>query len=491
MYEKLFSPGAIGTLTIPNRIVMTAASASLSQPDGTMTEDMLAYYEARAKGGVGLIITEMVCVDEARGVLFPRELNAAREDKIPAFRALTERVHPYGTKIFAQLFHPGANADPKLNPHLPLVSASDGRGKKRGTAQAATREDIQEIVQKFGQAARRIKESGMDGVEVHAAHHYFLHSFLSPVTNHRTDEYGGSLENRTRILREVVEAIRAACGRDFPLMFRISLEEYIGREGYHADTGIQICQMLASWGVDAINVTASGTDSKLSQSVEPMYYPQGWRKHLPKAVKRTVPLPVVSVALIRDPAYGEKLLEEGVLDFVASARSHLADPDWGNKARQGREEEILPCISCMACFGKYEQAGHITCAVNPETGYEAQLPPLPRDGEGRLVVVLGGGPAGLEGAWVAARRGFRVVLFEKAPQLGGQLLLAAGTPRKEKIQWLLDSLCFRCSSDLRRIPEKICAYIDLIDTAFNNLPDIFLSGSAPAMKHQRHVQRLF
>ena len=444
MYEKLFSPGAIGTLTIPNRIVMTAASASLSQPDGTMTEDMLAYYEARAKGGVGLIITEMVCVDEARGVLFPRELNAAREDKIPAFRALAERVHPYGTKIFAQLFHPGANADPKLNPHLPLVSASDGRGKKRGTAQAATREDIQEIVQKFGQAARRIKESGMDGVEVHAAHHYFLHSFLSPVTNHRTDEYGGSLENQTRILREVVEAIRAACGRDFPLMFRISLEEYIGREGYHADTGIQICQMLASWGVDAINVTASGTDSKLSQSVEPMYYPQGWRKHLPKAVKRTVPLPVVSVALIRDPAYGEKLLEEGVLDFVASARSHLADPDWGNKARQGREEEILPCISCMACFGKYEQAGHITCAVNPETGYEAQLPPLPRDGEGRLVVVLGGGPAGLEGAWVAARRGFRVILFEKAPQLGGQLLLAAGTPRKEKIQWLLDSLCFRC-----------------------------------------------
>ena len=215
-----------------------------------------------------------------------------------------------------------------------IISASDGRGKKRGTAQAATREDIQEIVQKFGQAARRIKESGMDGVEVHAAHHYFLHSFLSPVTNHRTDEYGGSAENRARFAVEV-EAIRAACGRDFPLMFRISLEEYIGREGYHADTGIQICQMLASWGVDAINVTASGTDSKLSQSVEPMYYPQGWRKHLPKAVKRTVPLPVVSVALIRDPAYGEKLLEEGVLDFVASARSHLADPET-RRGRAGR-----------------------------------------------------------------------------------------------------------------------------------------------------------
>lgn len=443
MYDLLFSPGKIGGLTLPNRIAMTAASASLSQPDGTMTEDMLAYYEARAKGGVGLIITEMVCVDEDRGVLFPRELNAAREENIPSFRRLADRVHPHGTKIFAQLFHPGANADPKLNP-LDLISASPARGKKRGQARAATEEEIHAIAAKFGQAARRVQEAGFDGVEVHAGHHYFLHSFLSPVTNHRTDGYGGSLENRTRILREIVEAIRAACGRDFPLMFRISLEEYIGKDGYHADTGIKICQMLEGWGVDAINVTASGTDSKLSQSVEPMYYPQGWRKHLAKAVKGTVSIPVLSVALIRDPAYAEKLLREGVLDFAGSVRTHLADPNWAAKARAGQEEDILPCISCMACFAKYDQAGHITCAVNPETGYEAQLPPLPQDGAGRLVVVLGSGPAGLEGAWMAARRGFRVVLFEKAPQLGGQLRLAMATPRKEKVGWLLESLVHRC-----------------------------------------------
>ena len=243
MYDLLFSPGKIGGLTLPNRIAMTAASASLSQPDGTMTEDMLAYYEARAKGGVGLIITEMVCVDEDRGVLFPRELNAAREENIPSCRRLADRVHPHGTKIFAQLFHPGANADPKLNP-LDLISASPARGKKRGQARAATEEEIHAIAAKFGQAARRVQEAGFDGVEDHAGHHYFLHSFLSPVTNHRTDGYGGSLENRTRILREIVEAIRAACGEDFPLMFRISLEEYIGKDGYHADTGIKICQML-------------------------------------------------------------------------------------------------------------------------------------------------------------------------------------------------------------------------------------------------------
>lgn len=445
MNQKLFSPGQIGTLTLPNRIVMTAAAASLSEPDGTMTEEMLAYYEARAKGGVGLIITEMVCVDQAHGVLYDRELNADREENVASFRQLADRIHPYGTKIFAQLFHPGSNADPKLTPVLPLLSASKARGKKRGEAREATREEIREIVEKFGRAAERVKRAGFDGVEIHAGHHYFLHSFLSPVTNHRTDEYGGSLENRTRILREIVEAIRATCGKDFPLMFRVSLEEYIGREGYHADTGIKICQMLERWGVDAINVTASGTDSKLSQSVEPMNYLQGWRKHLPKAVKGTVSIPVLSVALIRDPAYAEKLLEEGVLDFAGSVRSHLADPEWARKAREGRTEDIIPCISCMACFEKYEVDRHITCAVNPETGYEASLPPLKEDGEGRLVVVLGAGPGGMEAAWIAARRGFRVVLFEKADVPGGQLRLAVRTPRKEKIQWLIDSLVHRCT----------------------------------------------
>ena len=346
MYDLLFSPGKIGGLTLPNRIAMTAASASLSQPDGTMTEDMLAYYEARAKGGVGLIITEMVCVDEDRGVLFPRELNAAREENIPSFRRLADRVHPHGTKIFAQLFHPGANADPKLNP-LDLISASPARGKKRGQARAATAEEIHAIAAKFGQAARRVQEAGFDGVEVHAGHHYFLHSFLSPVTNHRTDGYGGSLENRTRILREIVEAIRAACGRDFPLMFRISLEEYIGKDGYHADTGIKICQMLEGWGVDAINVTASGTDSKLSQSVEPMYYPQGWRKHLAKAVKGTVSIPVLSVALIRDAkARGVQVTAETCPHYLLLTDKALEsqDADYRMNPPLREEEDRLALI---------------------------------------------------------------------------------------------------------------------------------------------------
>ena len=444
MERLLFTPGRIGSLELKNRIVMTAASACLSEPDGTMTEEMLAYYERRARGGVGLIITEMVSVDETRGVLFPRELNADREENIASFRQLADRVHPYGTRIIAQLFHPGANADPKLNAGE-LLSAGPARGKKGGQARAATAEEIHAIAARFGQAALRVKRAGFDGVEVHAAHHYFLHSFLSPVTNHRTDEYGGSLVNRTRILREIVEAVRETCGPDYPLMFRISVEEYIGPQGYHADTGVKICQLLESWGVDAINVTASGTDSRLSQSIEPMSYRQGWRKHLARAVKGAVGIPVLAVAVIRDPDYAEKLLQGGILDFVGSVRAHLADPDWAEKARQGRPEEILPCISCMGCLEKFGRTGHITCAVNPETGYEAALPPLEQDGEGRLVVVLGAGPAGLEAAWIAARRGFRVEVFEKDGQPGGQLRLAARVPRKETVRRLIDSLTLRCA----------------------------------------------
>jgi NADPH-dependent 2,4-dienoyl-CoA reductase/sulfur reductase-like enzyme len=228
-------------------------------------------------------------------------------------------------------------------------------------------------------------------------------------------------------------------------MFRISIEEYIGRAGYHADTGLKICRWLEEWGADAINASASGTDSKLSQSVEPMAYLQGWRKHLSKSVKAVVSIPVVGVALVRDPAYANKLLAEGCMDFVASARAHLADPHWAEKALAGQREDIVPCISCMSCFAKFGAEGHITCAVNPAAGYEARLSPLEQDGGGRPVVVLGGGPGGLEGALTAAQRGFRVVLFERGEQLGGQLLLAGAVPRKEKIQWILDSLIHRCN----------------------------------------------
>lgn len=444
MYEMLESAAKLGTLTLKNRVVMTAASCSLSEVGGVMTEDMLSYYERRAKGGVGLIITEMVCVDEAHGLLFPKELSAAKDSNIADFQQLADRIHACDSKIFAQLFHPGSNGDPKLNPEG-LISVGSATGKKHGKARQATKEDIYAMATAFGQAALRVKKGGFDGVEVHGAHHYLIHSFLSPVTNQRTDEFGGSLENRSKVLKLIVQEIRRTCGPEFPLMVRISLEEYIGKEGYHADVGIKICQMLEQWGVDAINVSASGTNSKLSQSMEPITYPQGWRKHLLKAVKKSVSIPVCGVALIREPAFAEKLLQEGYTDFVGSVRAFLADPDWMKKAQEGRAADIVRCISCMACLEMHGKVGRITCALNPETGYEAQTKPLSEDGNGRLVVVLGAGAAGMEAAMIAAKRGFRVKLYEKGQAAGGQLRIAAIAPRKAKIQWLIDSMLRRCT----------------------------------------------
>lgn len=477
MYEHLRSPGRIGSLTLQNRSVMTAASCSLSGEGGAMTEDMMAYYERRAKGGVALLITEMVCVDERHGRLFPKELSAARDETIPAFQALADRIHPHGSKIFAQLFHPGSNADPQLNPDG-LLSVNASTGKKHGTARQATREDIEAIAECFGRAALRVKQGGFDGVEVHAAHHYFIHSFLSPVTNRREDAFGGSLGNRCRILQLIVEAIRRHCGGDFPLMFRVSVEEYIGKDGYHADTGIKICQFLASWGVDAINVTASGTNSKLSQSMEPITYPQGWRKHLLRAVKRSVSIPVCGVAMIRDPAFAEELLREGYTDFIGSARLFLADPDWLNKAFTGQEDDIVRCIACMSCLEMHNKIGRISCALNPETGCESTLPPLQRNGEGRVVLILGAGPAGLQAAHVAASRGFAVTVFEQAEAPGGQVRLAAAVPRKEKMQWLLDSLLHRCEQAGVRI---LCGITPSVEELREEAPYALLdaTGSVP------------
>lgn len=484
MYENLRAPGKLGTLTLKNRVVMTAASCSLSGEGGRMTEDMIAYYERRAKGGVGLIITEMVCVEEETGQLFPKELSAATEASIPEFRALSQRIHPYGTKIFAQLFHPGSNGDPKLNAGG-LLSVSEAKGKKKGMAREATEEDLSHLADCFGRAALRVLEGGFDGVEVHAAHHYLIHSFLSPVTNHREDAFGGSLENRARFLQMIVASIRQYCGPDFPLMVRVSLEEYIGVNGYHADTGIKICQMLERWGVDAINVTASGTNSKLSQSMEPITYLQGWRKHLMRAVKRSVSIPVCGVSVIRDPAFAEQLLEEGYTDFVGSVRAFLADPDWMKKAEAGEEDRIVRCISCMSCLEMHYKLGRISCALNPETGVEHLVAPLTSDGAGRKVLVLGAGPAGLEAAYLAAQRGFSVTVYEKGETPGGQLLLAVAAPRKEKIQWLIDSLLQRCE---RAGVTLRCSHAPSMEELAKEAPYAILDATGAIPRLPGHIE---
>lgn len=437
-YEKLFQEGHIGNLTLKNRVVMTAAGCEMAGEHGEIPEEYIAYYEERAKGGVGAIITELVQVNGTTGIMNAHQVLMHQESCMEQLRPLADRMHKYDCKIFLQMQHPGnVTTAEKLGGKTP-VSASDVSNLIfPQNVRPMELAEIEELTVQFAMAAYRAKQAGIDGVEIHAAHFYLLHQFLSPHFNKRTDQYGGSLENRTRILKEILTKIREKCGEEYPIIVRVSVEEYL-EDGYHLDEGIEICKLLEQYGADAINVTCAGTGCAYGQSLEPISYPQGWRTHLPKAIKQFVDIPVIGVSVIRDPEYAEQVLQEGAMDFVGSARNHLADPNWTEKARTGQEQDIRKCISCLKCIQGVVQGTGIGCSVNPQCGHETEALQMEKNGKGRKVIVLGGGPAGMEAAITAAQRGFSVELYEKNTLLGGQIRLAAQAPHKEKMNWLLE-----------------------------------------------------
>lgn len=438
-YKQLFSKGKIGNLTIKNKIFMTAAGCELADSNGTISEEYIAYYEERARGGVGAIITELVQVNEKTGVMNMHQIKMHKDYCIEQLKPLVDRIHQYDCKLFLQFQHPGNVAVSKnLNGNTPVSASDISNLIFNQEIRPMTIEEIEELVNDFGNAAFRAKQAGVDGIEIHAAHFYLIHQFLSPYFNKRMDKYGGSHENRMRILKEIVENIQDKCGKEYPILVRVSVEEYMPQGGYHLDEGIRICQDLEKYRVAAINVTAAGTGCKYGQSLEPVSYEQGWRKHLSAAIKKFVNIPVIGVALIRDPEFAEKMLEDKNVDFVGSARCHIADAEWSNKALEGREAEIRKCISCLKCIQGVVAGEVIGCSVNAECGRETIKKNMKKDGAGKKVVVIGGGPAGLEAARVAALRGFSVKLFEKKQYVGGQLYLAAQAPHKEKMNWAIE-----------------------------------------------------
>ena len=307
-----------------------------------------------------------------------------------------------------------------------------------------TVDQIHEQVNKFVEGAVRCQKAGLDGVTVHAAHGYLICQFLSPHTNKRTDEYGGSEENRARFCVEIIRGIREACGPDFPIAVRISADEfmdYIGmpkEEGITLDLSKNFSKMFVEAGADMIDVS-SGNYETMNTAWEPAGFDQGWKSHLAKEIKSVVDVPVSCVSVIRDPAYAEQLLEEGNCDFIGSARTHLADAEWANKVQEGREAEIRRCISCLNCM-KTLIIPEVSCGVNAQAAHETVRCDLKKDGNGRTVVVLGAGPCGMEASRVLALRGFRVVLLEKEGELGGQMNLAKVPPHKGKIAWYIEYL---------------------------------------------------
>ena len=439
-YQKLFEKGCIGGVEIRNRVAMTAMGNGLATWDGEASPELIRFYEDRARGGCGLIFTEFTRVDETSGACNPNQLCIATRKHVRSVQRMAECVHRHGGKIFVQLHHGGREAPPALNDGKQPMGPSAILNKVNGLVSTEmTKEDIDDIVGKFVAAAANCKKAGIDGVELHGAHGYLLGSFISPYTNKRTDDYGGSVENCCRIVTDIIHGIRQTCG-NYPICVRINGDDFV-EGGITLDYAVQVAQVLEAAGADAINVSCAVYET-VPNMIEPNYYEEGWRKNLAKTVKAHVHVPVIAVNTIKFPATAEKLLKEGVSDFVGVSRGQMADPEWVNKTKAGREDLIRKCMGCMQCNKSVVIDGYLSCAANPVTGrgtmYNDEY--LIRSGEGKNVVVIGGGPAGMQAAITLAKRGFSVDLLEEKDYLGGMAYLATVPPHKTMVAEFIKTL---------------------------------------------------
>ena len=446
-YEKLFEPGRIGTMIIKNRGVMAPMGSNLAGNDGNATERQIKYYQERAKGGIGMIVNEYTGVDDVDSMPSVNYYRVARDHNLAAAEALVDAVHMYDCRIVAQLHHAGSTSNPAYtgrdNIAPSAVPIADGKPVPR----EMTLEDIKRVQGKFIDAAVRCKKVGYDAVELHGAHGYLLTQFFNRYYNRRTDEYGGSVENRCRFIAEIIAGIREKLGPKYPILVRMCGDEMTPIEGFFdLEEGIEIARYLESLGIDAIDISM-GSARNADANCEPFSYKPGWKKHVAKAYKEALNIPVIATNTIKNPDFAEQLLEEGVCDFVAMGRSQLADPEFMNKAKAGRANEIRKCIGCLYCRERILGEGlPIRCAVNARTAREIEFPDYRNpvrtkfDGAGRKAAVIGAGPAGMEAARVLALRGYAPVIFDKAEQPGGTLNIADKPPLKDKITALIDSM---------------------------------------------------
>lgn len=441
-YEKLFSRGKIGQLTLRNRIVLPPMGTNMVGPSCEASESIIRFYEERAKGGCGLIITEISRIDDVTGIGMQGQLSVTAGKYVRSLVRLVDAVHKYDTKIFLQLHHPGREVSSQFlggtQPVAPSAIACPMVGE---VPRELTVAECEDLVRKFVAGANFAKLAGFDGVELHGAHGYLINEFLSPYSNQRTDKYGGSPEKRMTFLAEIVTGIRKLCGPGFPISVRLSCDEFVAG-GLKIEDSIQIAQALEQLGVAAINVSAGVYESGYA-IMEPQSFPEGWKKHLATEIKKNVSIPVIAVNNIKNPATAEQFLQEGVSDFVALGRAQLCDPQWGNKAKAGQDAGIRKCLGCLYCFRSLGQMHPVECTVNPVVGREYLFneDTLRHDGAGKRVAVIGGGPAGMHAAMICAKRGYDVILFEQEDRLGGAARLAAIPPHKEMLERLIETQC--------------------------------------------------
>lgn len=437
---KLFDPIQLKGLTIKNRIVMASMGTNLADPEGFVTDAMTSYYAERAKGGVGLIMTELVTVDFPLGNGIERQLSIDDDKYIPRLRKLTNEIHRHGSKVFIQLNHAGNRAKPESLGGVAPVSASNVSScivKIEPTP--LTSEEISRLIDDFGQAARRARESGFDGIDLHFAHGYLLCQFLSSLTNKREDEYGGSLDNRMRLPLRILERCRQEVGQDFSISGKVVGHQYING-GITLAEAKAFCCSLQQRGIDAIQVSGGDPESANHFPVPPMYDKRGCYVKLAQSIRNELNIPVIAVGRINNVLLANQVVESGKADLVAMGRAFLTDPDFPKKAQEGKIEDIRTCIGCnQGCRGRDRKKDlRVGCVLNPRTGKERDEPEITPAEVPQNVLVVGGGPAGMEAARVAAQRGHRVTLIEEKKKLGGQLRAAARPPGRGEFRHLID-----------------------------------------------------
>ncbi len=441
-YPHLFSPLRIGTVTVRNRIMQTA-HVKLYSANGLDSQRNVDYQVARARGGAGLLITGNRVVHPTSTTGFPRVSWAYLAGALEVNRRMTDAVHEHGAVIFEQLNHFGLNASSESadDPRVlwgPSAVKSPAYGE---TPKAMEPEDIAELVEWWGRCAELSREGGFDGTEVHISHSYLLHQFLSPLYNKRDDAYGGSFENRLRLAREVIDEVRRRVGPDFVVGVRISLSDFIPG-ALAVEDAVRVARALEQDGhIDYVNLTAAGYHN-IFMAIQPSDEPDGYLLDLTTEVKAAVDrLPVFAVGGIKHADLAEEVIASGKADMVAMTRAQIADPEFANKVREGRENELYHCIrGNQGCIGKVFKGLPISCTVNPATGREGRLSTIPpADDPGRWLVV-GGGPAGMKAAETLARRGHDVVLAEREDRLGGQVNLILRTAGRAEFGWIVRDL---------------------------------------------------
>lgn len=474
-YPHLFSPIQIGEQVVKNRIFMPPLSTNLGNK-GYVTDELVEHYKARAKGGVGLFVTEVVTV-EPTYVYLPGDMSIHDDSFIEGWKKLIDGVHEYEAKILPQLFHPAYMAFPIPGTPQLIAPSHVGPYYAKEAPRPVTKEELKVIIQQFADAAQRVKKAGGDGVEIHAAHaHGLLGGFLSPQYNKRTDEYGGNIDARLKLTLEVVEAVRERCGKEFIIDVRISGDEY-SDGGLNINDMIYVSKQLELHGVDMIHVSG-GTTIARGSSIPAPGTKMGSHSDLSAEIKKHVSIPVTTVGRIIEPWLAEELIANGKADACMIGRANLCDPEFSNKAKAGKPEDIRPCIGCLRCLNGIMFGKPVACTMNPSFALENE-DNVPVADVKKKILVIGSGPAGMEAAYIAKKRGHDVVLCEKEAELGGALRVASVPIGKQDLCHVIKWMKRRLENEGVDIRTKVNVTSELLRDEFENYEVIASTGAKP------------